>query len=91
MNIHLLFIGALLLAFGYVIGVQQKIGLLTFLRHRHVRDKQKVEHIMGGSQIILGALLISLGALNVAEEPIILAAVLILLLVSTFVMKRFTQ
>lgn len=61
MNANLLILGSILLLFGYLIGVEQRIELLTFLRNKSIKDIKKVADIMGGAQFILGAMLVTLG------------------------------
>ncbi|RHW31376.1 hypothetical protein D1B33_17855 [Lysinibacillus yapensis] len=90
MNINLLIIGVILLISGYLIGVKQLIELLTFVRNKSVKDKKKVANIMGGSQIILGAILITLGGIGFKNDPMIIAAVLVILLVlSIYVVRKY--
>ena len=90
MYINLLIIGVLLLIVGYLIGVKQRIELLTFVRNKYIKDKKKVADIMGGSQILLGALLITLGGSGFENDPMIIVLVLIILLIlSVYVIRKY--
>lgn len=90
MNSNLLIIGTILLVFGYLIGVKQKIELITFLRNKHVLNRQKVATIVGGSQFVFGAILITLGAIGFENDPLaVVFVVIILLLISVFVMRNY--
>ena len=64
MNLNLVILGVILLLFGYLIGIKGRIELLTFVRNRYVKDKKKVTDILGGSQFLLGAVLITLGGIG---------------------------
>lgn len=92
MNVNLFIIGLLLIVFGYFIGVKQKIEFITFLKNRHVSNRGKVANLMGGSQLILGAFLITLGALGFQYDPVAIVFVLIVLLViSVYVMREYVE
>ena len=92
MNVNLLIIGLLLIVFGYLIGVKQKIELVTFLKNRRVSNRGKVANIMGGSQVIVGAMLITLGALGFQHDPVAIVFVLVILLViSVYVMRKYVE
>lgn len=81
MNVNLLFLGSILLLFGYLIGVKQRIELLTFLRNKSVKDIKKVADIMGGAQLILEAILVTIGGIGFKNDPMVIVFVLIILLV----------
>ncbi|MDN4492970.1 hypothetical protein [Ureibacillus aquaedulcis] len=90
MNVNLLIIGVLLLIVGYLIGVKQRIELLTFLRNKYIKDKKKVAEIMGGSQFILGAILVTLGGIGFKNDPMIIVIVLVILLIlSIYVVRKY--
>lgn len=90
MNINLLIIGMLLLSFGYLVGVKGQIRLITFLKHKQVRNQHKVAILMGGSQVILGAVCITFGALGlVQEEPLIVLVLISMLVISAYVKKYY--
>ena len=90
LNLNLIFLGVILLIFGYLIGVKGRIELLTFVRNRSVKDKKKVAHILGGSQFLLGALLITLGGIGFKNDPLIILLVLIILLMlSIYVFRKY--
>ena len=92
MNLSLLVIGMILLLLGYLIGVDQRIQFTTFLRKKRVLDRQKVAEIIGGSQFILGAFLITLGGIGFKKDLIAVAIVLMILLVnSVYVMKNYVE
>ena len=92
MNVNLFIIGLLLMVFGYLIGVKQKIELITFLKNRDVSNRGKVANLMGGSQLILGAILITLGALGFQHDPVAIVVVLIvLLIISVYVMRNYVE
>lgn|GEM_PF-4835477 len=92
MNVNLLFLGSILLLFGYLIGVKQRIELLTFLRNKSVKDIKKVADIMGGAQLILGAILVTLGGIGFKNDPMVIVVVLIILLVlSLYVVRKFVM
>ena len=92
MNVNLLIIGLLLIVFGYLIGVKQKIELVTFLKNRRVSNRRKVANIIGGSQVIVGAMLITLGALGFQHDPVTIVFVLVILLViSVYVMRKYVE
>lgn len=90
MNVNLLIIGLVLLLFGYLIGVKQRIELLTFVRNKNVKDKKKVADILGGSQIVLGAILVTLGGIGFENDPMLIVFVLtILLILSVYVVRKY--
>ena len=92
MNVNLMIIGVLLIVFGYLIGVKQKIELITFLKNRRVSNRGKVANLMGGSQLILGAILITLGALGFQHDPVAIVVVLIvLLMISVYVVRYYVE
>jgi len=92
LNVNLLFLGSILLLFGYLIGVKQRIELLTFLRNKSVKDIKKVADIMGGAQLILGAILVTLGGIGFKNDPMVIVVVLIILLVlSLYVVRKFVM
>ncbi len=79
-----------MLILGYIIGVKQRIELLTFVRNKYVKDKKKVADILGGSQIVLGAILITLGGIGFKNDPMIIVFVLtILLILSVYVVRKY--
>lgn len=90
MNMNLMIIGSLLLAFGYFIGVKQQIELLTFTRNKTIKDRKKVADIMGGSHILLGAAIVALGGIGFENDPMIVAVALIILLIqSVYVFRKY--
>lgn len=90
LNLNLIFLGVILLIFGYLIGVKGRIELLTFVRNRSVKDKKKVAQLLGGSQFLLGALLITLGGIGFENDPfIILLVLIILLMLSIYVFRKY--
>ena len=92
MNVNLMIIGVLLIVFGYLVGVKQKIELITFLKNRRVSNRGKVANLMGGSQLILGAILITLGALGFQHDPVAIVVVLIvLLMISVYVVRYYVE
>ena len=92
MNVNLMIIGVLLIVFGYLVGVKQKIELITFLKNRRVSNRGKVANLMGGSQLILGAILITFGALGFQHDPVAIVVVLIvLLMISVYVVRYYVE
>lgn len=92
MNVNLLFIGLLLIVLGYFIGVKQKIEYVTFLKNRRVSNRKQVAKVMGGSQMIVGAILITLGALRFQHDSVAIVLVLIgLLIISVYVMQKYVE
>ena len=92
MNINLLILGLIFLIFGYLIGINERIELLTFVRNRDVKDKKKVAQILGGSQILVGALFITLGGIGFENDPLMILLVLIFLLVlSIYVFRKYVS
>ena len=92
MNLNLLTLGVILLILGYLIGIKGRIELLTFVRNRSVKDKKKVADILGGSQFLLGAFLITLGGIGVENDPFIILFVLIILLIlSMYVYRKYIE
>ena len=90
MNLNLITLGVILLLFGYLIGIKGRIELLTFARNRYVKDKKKVKDILGGSQFLLGAFLITLGGIGFENDPFIILLVLIILLIlSIYVFRKY--
>ena len=92
MNLTLVILGLILLIFGYLIGIKGRIELLTFVRNRYVKDKKKVANILGSSQFLLGAFLITLGGIGFENDPlIILFVVIILLILSMYVIRKYIE
>lgn len=92
LNVNLLIIGVTLLLFGYLIGVKQRIELLTFVRNKYITDKKKVADIMGGSQILLGAVFITLGGIGFENDPmIIVLGLIILVILSIYVVRKYVD
>lgn len=90
MNVNLFIIGTILLIFGYLIGVKQRIDLITFLRNKSIKDQKKVADIMGGSQFILGAALITLGGIGFEYDSVMIVFVLFILLgLSIYVFRKY--
>lgn len=80
----------MLLILGYLIGVKGQIELLTFVRNRHVKDKKKVANILGGSQFLSGAFLITLGGIGFENDPLIVSLIVVILLVlSIYVFRKY--
>ena len=86
MNIDLLIIGGILLIFGYLIGVKQHIEFISFLRNKHIKDRKKVMNLLGGGQIVLGAVLITLGGLIA-----IILFLIVLFLLSIYVVRNLVE
>lgn len=90
LNVNLLIIGVILLLLGYLIGVKQRIELLTFVRNKYITDKKKVADIMGGAQILLGAVFITLGGIGFKNDPmVIVLGLIILLILSIYVFRKY--
>ncbi|MFF5994735.1 hypothetical protein AAGS61_08225 [Lysinibacillus sp. KU-BSD001] len=90
MSIDLIIIGVILLFFGYVIGVQERIELVSFIKNKNVKDKEKVAQYLGGSQIILGAICITLGGSGFNNAPLVAVCILIILFItSIYVVKKY--
>lgn len=80
MNINLIIIGLLLLTIGYFVGVKKMTWLLSGFNERRVKDKEKLANLVGGAQILIGAMLIIGGFVDVhPEEYLVIAGVVILL------------
>lgn len=90
MNSNLIILGVLLLIFGYLIGVKGRIELLSFVRNRYIKDKKKVANILGGSQFISGAFLITLGVIGFENDPLIVSLIVVILLIlSIYVFRKY--
>ncbi|WP_413366978.1 DUF3784 domain-containing protein [Lysinibacillus sp. 3P01SB] len=92
MKINLMIIGLLLLAIGYFVGVKKMTWLLSGFNERRVKDKEKLANLVGGAQILLGAMLIIGGLVGVhPEEYLIIASVVILLGLLVYVNYKMVE
>ena len=68
MDTSLLIIGVILLALGYLVGVKKQTWILSGFNEKRVKDKVKLAHLVGGTNVLLGGILI-IGAV-VGVKPV---------------------
>ena len=68
MNIDLIIMGLIFLALGYLVGVKRMAWLLSGFNEKQVKDKLKLSNLVGGTQIILGGLLMVGGFVGLQSE-----------------------
>ena len=86
MNIHLIIMGLIFLMLGYLVGVKKMTWLLSGFNENRVKDKGKLANLVGGTQIILGGMLMVGGFVGLQpEEYLILGSVGILLVLLVYV------
>ncbi|MGN7117056.1 DUF3784 domain-containing protein [Lysinibacillus odysseyi] len=92
MNINLIIIGLLILAIGYFVGVKKMTWLLSGFNERRVKDKERLANLVGGTQILMGAILIIGGLVGVQpEEYLVIACVVILLGLLIYVNSKMVE
>ena len=86
MNIHLIIMGLIFLALGYLVGVKKMTQLLSGFNEKRVKDKEKLANLVGGTQIILGGMLMVGGFVGLQqEEYLVFVSVGILLVLLVYV------
>lgn len=64
MSPHLLFLGALFLLLGYLVGVRKQTWLLSGFNQHRVRDKDRLARLVGGYTFLAGTVLVAIGLVN---------------------------
>ena len=92
MNIGLISLGLLLLIAGYSIGINRRVQVITYLKKKRVREGRKVTEIIGSSQFILGAIVITVGGLGFQHGLFVMFCTLLVLLgVFFYLMTRYAD
>lgn len=92
MNINLIIIGLLILVVGYFVGVKKMTWLLSGFNERRVKDKERLANLVGGTQILMGGILIIGGMVDVQpEEYLVIASVVILLGLLVYVNSKMVE
>ena len=72
MDTNLLFFGMVLLVFAFFVGVKKQTWLLSGFNEKRVADKEKLTKLVGGTNLVLGVILIVCGFIGF-QEPEYLA------------------
>lgn len=82
MTIELLIFGVILVVCGYLIGVKKLWHLLAGVQIKRAKDPEKVANFLATMMLVVGAFVITMGAIGVAPVETILTPVVFILLLS---------
>ena len=92
MNINLLIMGLIFLTLGYFVGVKKMTWLLSGFNEKRVKDKEKLANLVGGTQIILGGILMVGGFVGLQPEVyLVMTCIGILLALLVYVNVKMVE
>jgi hypothetical protein len=72
MNQDLMVFGIIFLVLGYLVGVKKMTWLLSGFNEKRVKDKNKLAHLVGGTEAVLGFVLIIGGILGAGSPKFLI-------------------
>lgn len=92
MNQDLIIFGTIFLVLGFLVGVKKMTWLLSGFNEKRVRDKKKLAHLVGGTEAVLGIVLIIGGILGVdSPKFLIMLCIAIMMGLVFYVNSRMAE